>query len=227
MANSSGIHHQDGKNVSSSSNGADPIGGNSVLESSRTALKHNPGISTNWSLDEQAILDAALLKRRPSDSAITFYAKIATELPNKTVRDVALRCRWMTVEKKENSKRRKDENLARKGKDKKERVSDPKTSQFTASPFVPPYATPMMSTDSDEGIPSKAISGVARELLEQNGKVMKQISANLSIMQLHENLVLLAETRDNILKLMNDIHLNRDVPQYRHQTSVLNKIDSF
>lgn len=35
--------------------------------------------------------------RHASESSIIRYAKIAMSLPNKTVRDVALRCRWMTV----------------------------------------------------------------------------------------------------------------------------------
>ena len=35
--------------------------------------------------------------RYSSDSNIIRYAKIAMQLQNKTVRDVALRCRWMSV----------------------------------------------------------------------------------------------------------------------------------
>ena len=31
------------------------------------------------------------------ETNVVRYAKIALQLPNKTVRDVALRCRWMTV----------------------------------------------------------------------------------------------------------------------------------
>ncbi|CAN0858010.1 hypothetical protein LINGRAHAP2_LOCUS7037 [Linum grandiflorum] len=55
--------------------------------------------------------------RYASESNIIRYAKIAMQLQSKTVRDVALRCRWMT--KKEFSKRRKEDNLSRKSKDKK------------------------------------------------------------------------------------------------------------
>jgi hypothetical protein len=39
------------------------------------------------------------------------------KMKDKTVRDVALRCRWMT--KKENGKRRKEDHSSRKSKDKK------------------------------------------------------------------------------------------------------------
>ncbi|KAL0413769.1 UNVERIFIED_CONTAM: hypothetical protein Sradi_1578600 [Sesamum radiatum] len=60
--------------------------------------------------------------RYASESNIIRYAKIAVQLKNKTVRDVALRCRWMT--KKEISKRRKEDFSARKCKDRKEKVVD-------------------------------------------------------------------------------------------------------
>jgi hypothetical protein len=35
--------------------------------------------------------------RYAMETNVVRYAKIALQLPNKTVRDVALRCRWMTV----------------------------------------------------------------------------------------------------------------------------------
>ncbi|XP_017974957.1 PREDICTED: uncharacterized protein LOC18602424 isoform X3 [Theobroma cacao] len=137
------------------------------------------------------------------------------QLQNKTVRDVALRCRWMT--KKENSKRRKEEhNLARKSKDKKERVADPSTkpAHFAARPNVPPYAPPMIPMDYDDGIPYKAIGGATGELLERNAQAFNQISANLAAFQIQENVGLLCQTRDNIFKIMNDLN---DMPDIMKQ----------
>ncbi|KAF7824258.1 uncharacterized protein G2W53_022402 [Senna tora] len=232
MANPSG-NHQEQTHVSSSFNGvsggANPTNGNSVPESSSAAvaMKHNPGISLDWTPDEQAILEEGLakialnscflsypfelfdmsLERFTSESNILRYAKIALQLQNKTVRDVALRVRWMN--KKENSKRRKDD-LTRKSKDKKlnlinprptnntrerkastgdttatlkERVSDPsaKTSHFATRPNVSPYAPPMIMMDNDDGISYKGPTG---ELLEQNAQALNQISANLAAFQL-------------------------------------------
>ncbi|XP_075661951.1 uncharacterized protein LOC142631625 isoform X2 [Castanea sativa] len=182
--------------------------GAAAPESSASAMKHNPGISLDWTSDEQAILDDGLAKF-PSESNIIRYAKIAMLLQNKTVRDVALRCRWMT--KKENSKRRKeDHNLTRKNKDKKERVNDPsaKPSHFAARPNVPPYAPPMIPVDNDDGISFKG------ELLEQNAQALNQISANLQALQIPENINLLCQTRDNIHKIMNDLN---DTPEVMKQ----------
>ncbi|KAK4566580.1 hypothetical protein RGQ29_002735 [Quercus rubra] len=161
-----------------------------------------PGISLDWTSEAQAILDDGLAKF-PSESNIIRYAKIAMLLQNKTVRDVALRCRWMT--KKENSKRRKeDHNLTRKNKDKKERQR----------PNVPPYAPPMIPVDNDDGISFQAIGGPTGELLEQNAQALNQISANLQALQIPENINLLCQTRDNIHKIMNDLN---DTPEVMKQ----------
>ncbi|MBA0590150.1 hypothetical protein Gorai_018867 [Gossypium raimondii] len=87
------------------------------LADTQAALRHNPGISINWTPDEQSILED-LLAKYASDSTIVRYAKIAMRLKDKTVRDVALRCRWMT--KKENGKRRKEDHIStRKSKDRR------------------------------------------------------------------------------------------------------------
>ncbi|KAL5543205.1 hypothetical protein UlMin_010915 [Ulmus minor] len=205
MANPSGNHQE-----SSSFNGGNPTNGNSAPASApensggAVAMKHNPGISMDWSADEQAILEDGLAKYS-AESAIIRYAKIAMQLQNKTVRDVALRCRWMT--KKENSKRRKEEHsLSRKSKDKKERVTDAtaKSSHYAARSNAPPYAPPMIPADNDDGISFKAIGGPTGELLEQNAQVLNQISANIASFQIQDNINLLCQTRDNILKIMNE-----------------------
>lgn len=215
MANPSG-NHQEPSHPSSSFNAAN---GNSAAPASAPessgaasmAMKHNPGISMDWTADEQAILEDGLSKFS-SESSIIRYAKIAMQLQNKTVRDVALRCRWMT--KKENSKRRKEEhNLSRKSKDKKERVTDSsaKSSQYSARANIPPYAPPGIPVDGDDGIPFKAIGGATADLLEQNVQVLNQISANIASFQFQENINLFCQTRDNILKIMNELLDKPDV----------------
>ncbi|KAK6914521.1 Protein of unknown function DUF3755 [Dillenia turbinata] len=179
-----------------------------------SAMKHNPGISTDWTLEEQSILEEGLSKYA-TETTIIRYAKIALQLQNKTVRDVALRCRWMS--KKENSKRRKDDhNLARKNKDKKERVSDPSAKSFhlAARPNVPPYAMPMIPMDNDDGISYKAIGGTTGQLLEQNAQAFNQISANLASYQIQDNINLFCQARDNIFAIINSLN---DIPEIMKQ----------
>ncbi|CAL0324060.1 unnamed protein product [Lupinus luteus] len=201
MANPSGNNNN---NNQEQNQHVSSFNGNSASDTS-LAMKHNPGISLDWNTEEQAIVEEGLAKYA-SASNIVRYAKIALQLQNKTVRDVALRVRWMN--KKENSKRRKDDhNLTRKSKDKKERVSDPaaKPSPFAARSNVPSYAPlPMIAMDNDDGISYTAIGGSTGELLEQNAQALNQISANLSAFHIQENLNLFCQTRDNILKIMND-----------------------
>nr|KJB42533.1 hypothetical protein B456_007G162200 [Gossypium raimondii] len=128
------------------------------LADTQAALRHNPGISINWTPDEQSILED-LLAKYASDSTIVRYAKIAMRLKDKTVRDVALRCRWMT--KKENGKRRKEDHIStRKSKDRRERSTDSlakSTSVLTARPNGPSHVPPITQMDNDDGIPYKGL----------------------------------------------------------------------
>ncbi|XAR71099.1 hypothetical protein NMG60_11028209 [Bertholletia excelsa] len=213
MANPSGTHQEPTQpsHAASSSFNGNSINGQlvpvPVPENSAAVptLKHNPGLSTEWTAEEQSILEEGLTKYA-SDSSIIRYAKIAIQLQNKTVRDVAFRCRWMS--KKENSKKRKDEhNLARKSKDKKEKVTDPfaKSSQISARPGFPRYSQQMITTDNDDGVSYHAIGGDTGQLLEQNALAFEQISKNFSSHQIHDNISLLCQARDNILNLLNNL----------------------
>ncbi|KAJ0091913.1 hypothetical protein Patl1_26505 [Pistacia atlantica] len=198
MANPPGTH-QEHSNPSSAFNGTNA---NLVVhERAACGLKHNPGISMDWTAEEHAILEEGI-QTYTSESSLTSYAKIAVHLPNKTIRDVALRCRWMT--KKENNKRRK-EDITKRTRDRKERVIDPsaKLGPFAVRPNVHSYAPPTMSTDYDESISYLAVPGPMGEILEQNAKSFKQISANLSALQYRENIRLFCQTRENIFKLLN------------------------
>ncbi|TYJ27328.1 hypothetical protein E1A91_A07G178700v1 [Gossypium mustelinum] len=171
-----------GVSVNSNSSGGNTSA--AVSADTKSALRHNPGISVDWTSDEQSMLED-LLAKYASDSTIVRYAKIAMQLKDKTVRDVALRCRWMT--KKENGKRRKDDhNTARKNKDRREKGTDSSaksTSHLPTRPNGPSYAPPVIPMDNDDGIPYKAIGGVTGDLLEQTAQMFNQISANFSSFQ--------------------------------------------
>ncbi|AEE74564.1 Homeobox-like domain superfamily [Arabidopsis suecica] len=194
-------------------------GGNTgaAADNSQTigALRHNPGISTDWTLEEQSLLEDLLVKYATEPSVFR-YAKIAMKMKDKTVRDVALRCRWMT--KKENGKRRKEDHSSRKSKDKKqEKATDSSaksSSHLNVHPNGPSYAPPMMPIDTDDGISYKAIGGVSGDLLEQNAQMFNQLSTNFSAFQLHENVNILCKARDNILAILNDLN---DMPEVMKQ----------
>ncbi|KAG6403523.1 hypothetical protein SASPL_135747 [Salvia splendens] len=187
---------------------------NSAVEPNQRGLRHNPGLSLDWTTEEQSKLED-LLAKYASETTVARYALIAQALRDKTVRDVALRCRWMS--KKENGKRRKDDNgSSRKNKDKKDKVSDtlPKSSQVANLTNGPAYAQSVMSVDSDDGIPFSAIGGAAGQLLENNAQALDQISTNFSACKIHENINLFCLARANIVSILNDLD---DMPESMKQ----------
>ncbi|KAF8082065.1 hypothetical protein N665_0850s0016 [Sinapis alba] len=197
-------------------NSEDNGGGITKVDNSETisALRHNPGISVDWTHDEQSLLED-LLAKYDSEPTIVRYAKIAMKMKDKTVRDVALRCRWMT--KKENGKRRKEDHSSRKSKDKKEKTTDSSaksTSHLNVHHNGPSYALPMLPIETDDGISYKAIGGVSGDLLEQNAQMFNQVSSNFSAYQIHENVNILCKARDNILAILNDLN---DMPEVMKQ----------
>lgn len=204
MASSSGtykegINKQAHNSVSSSYNGGSVHG-----EWGVPTFQHQQTISMDWTPEEQVLLEEGLAKYA-TESNIIRYAKIAVQLKNKTVRDVALRCRWMT--KKEISKRRKEDFNARKSKDRKEKFieSSAKPSRLSIQ-SGPSQAPGMVANCNDDNISYNDINGATRQLLQQNAWVFKQISTNLSTHQMHENIGLLSQARDNIFKILTNMN---------------------
>jgi len=170
------------------------------------SLKHDSGLATEWSAEEQSLLEEALNKHVGQTNSLVKYIKIAAQLNEKTVRDVALRVRWMT--KKENGKRRKDEaqNATKKTKDKKDKA-ETTSKPMPSSNIVPRTPMPMYSTpppiDNDDGISNDAIGGASGQLLQENVQVIAQIRSNLASMKMQENTDLLVRFRDNIYAILN------------------------
>ncbi|KAG5567144.1 hypothetical protein RHGRI_002643 [Rhododendron griersonianum] len=193
------------------SNGCSVPHDNAVVGPTQAALRHNPGLAVEWTADEQSLLEE-LLTTFASEHNIVRYAKVAMQLKDKTVRDVALRCRWLT--KKENGKRRKeDHNSSRKNKDRKEKVTDPlskSVSHAVNRTNGPPYAQSMLSMENDDGISFTDIGGLTGQLLEENAQALDQIYANFASFKMHENANLFCQARNNILAILNDMN---DMPE--------------
>ncbi|XP_042014055.1 uncharacterized protein LOC121762283 isoform X2 [Salvia splendens] len=154
-------------------------------------FKHQKTISMNWTTEEHALLVDYLAQ----DSTVFGYANIALLLKSKTVRDVALRCRWMA--KKEISKRRKDDLNVRKSKERKEH-STVKPSRLSIQSDAS-QAPGMISNHSND------LAGATKQLLQQNALALKQISKNLSTHQIRQNIGLLSQARDNIFKILSNL----------------------
>ncbi|KAJ4874547.1 hypothetical protein Rs2_39565 [Raphanus sativus] len=162
-----------------------------------SGLKLDTSLASEWSTEEQLKLEVGLEKYKDKPS-IMKYIKIAATLPDKTVRDVALRCRWTT------RKRRKAEEFNY-GK----RISSSKAGLSSSMPSVSmasyPFLMPFTSS-SNKHITSEDLSGHAISLLEQNVRAFSQIRANISSYKVHDNIDLFCQTRNNLITIQNDMN---------------------
>ncbi|KAK8979497.1 hypothetical protein V6N11_073494 [Hibiscus sabdariffa] len=179
----------------------------SFLLDSVAGLKSDAGLAAEWSVDEQYILEGGLEKYK-EEPKILKYIKIAATLPDKTVRDVALRCRWMQ------RKRRKHEehNSGKKVNNRKDKLLESSSKMNMASSLpqtVAAYPRMMHHLDQNEKRPSEGICGTTIHLLKQNAQTLSQITSNLSAYKLQDNIDLFCHVRNNITAMLNNM---RDTP---------------
>ncbi|KAJ8423257.1 hypothetical protein Cgig2_023658 [Carnegiea gigantea] len=96
-SNSGNLMFCENSNIISTSSPGTTAAGNSsdaLLLNSVPGLKHDAELAVEWTEEEQFKLEEGLVKFKEEPS-IMRYIKIAATLRDKTVRDVALRCRWM------------------------------------------------------------------------------------------------------------------------------------
>ncbi|MCD7457345.1 hypothetical protein HAX54_034895 [Datura stramonium] len=164
-------------------------------------LKHDTGLAVEWTVEEQYILDEGLIKFA-NEPRIMKYIKIAATLRDKNVRDVALRCRWIT------RKRRKQEDysLGKKMKDRKDKLAEisSKSSASTSLMSLAPYSLSMNHHGHGDILPPGALLGT-RRLLEENNQALNKISANLSTFKLQDNVDLFFQTKNNLTAILNNM----------------------
>ncbi|KAJ6983880.1 hypothetical protein NC653_026639 [Populus alba x Populus x berolinensis] len=168
---------------------------------------NSPGGSGSGGIIQAQAGNSSASSSHADEPTILRYIKIAAMLRDKTVRDVALRCRWMM------RKRRKaeDYNMGKMINNRKDKLveSSSKMNMAAALPQnMAAYPLMMHHMDQSEPLPFEGISGMAR-LLDQNAQAFRQISANLSIFKLQDNIDLLCHTRNNITAILNDM---REMP---------------
>ncbi|XP_039043945.1 uncharacterized protein LOC120183287 isoform X2 [Hibiscus syriacus] len=170
-------------------------------------FKHGTGLAVEWSADEQRILEDGLEKYKEEPNFMK-YVKIAAILPDKAVRDVALRCWWM-----QRKRRRSEEpNAGKKVNNRKVNMPTTLPLNMAAFPFM------MYHPDQIERMPSEGISGTILHLLKQNAQVFSQISSNLSSYKLQDNIDLFCYARNNITTILNNM---RAMPGLMSQMSPL------
>ncbi|KAK8714967.1 hypothetical protein V6N13_042311 [Hibiscus sabdariffa] len=195
--------------------------GSSPLLDSVTGLKQDSGVTVEWSVDELYILKDGV-ERYKKEPNILKYIKIAATLPDKTVRDVALRCRWMQfgpspsspkwVIKQRKRKKPEELNVGKKVNNRKDKLVE-SSSKMNIPSSVPQsmsaYSLMTHHLDQNERMPSEGIFGTAMHLLKQNSQVFSQITSNLSAYKLQDNINLFVHAKNNITTMINDM---RDMP---------------
>ncbi|XP_022956928.1 uncharacterized protein LOC111458466 isoform X1 [Cucurbita moschata] len=184
----------------------------SLLLDTVPGLKHDAGLAVEWSVEEQFKLEEGLV-RFADEPSILRYIKIAAMIRDKTVRDVALRCRWMT-----RKRRKPEEHIGKKVTNRKNQfLMDVQDKLVESSlkintpsapgPSMAAYSHMMHNINRNVNSPSEVseISSAAAHLLEQNAQAFSQITANLSMYKLQDNIDLFCRTRNNIIAILNDM----------------------
>lgn len=171
----------------------------------KAALQHNAYLTVEWTPEEQSVVEELLVKYA-SDSKMYCYAQIARQLKDKYLRDVVLRCRWMSEKEKE---KRGKGHISWKNEDKEEKVADsmPKLTHVANRTNGPPNAQAVMSTDTPYGMCYEEIGGPTGQLLEQNALILDQINANFATLKIQENndrLVQIQENNDLLIQVLDN-----------------------
>ncbi|XP_072995881.1 uncharacterized protein [Typha latifolia] len=179
-----------------------------VLLGSTPKYKHVTGTPTDWSPYELAILKEGLI-RYAHEPNIMKYIKIAAMLPTRTIRDVALRCCW--ISNRDTGKRRKpDEHYTgKKLKDMKEKmVSSTPTANChmaSSSSYLAPHSLMMHHSKQNDLVSNEVpvVDSITQHLLNENERLLSQIATNLETLKMQENTDLFLHTSNNITTILN------------------------
>ncbi|KAL1222836.1 hypothetical protein V5N11_022143 [Cardamine amara subsp. amara] len=177
-------------------------GFNPTLDSSTSSvtgiINKEAALVMDWSVEEQYVLENGLAKLK-DEPKISKYVKIAATLPDKTVRDVALRCRWMT-----RKRRKREDNAAKNISNRKVVDTSPELSML--SNVLQQNALYVMNNMCHSTrMPFEGLSDAVMDLLQQNAQAFSQISNNLSACKLQDNIRLFYQARNNISAILTDM----------------------
>ncbi|XP_010935471.1 uncharacterized protein [Elaeis guineensis] len=164
----------------------------SAAGSSSSNVRHDhvhtfkPGTvsGSDWSAQEVAKLNEGLIKYAHEPNFMK-YIKIAAMLPEKTIRDVAMRCRWMS--------------------EKMVASSSTANVRMVPSDNMSPYSLMMHHNVNhhdhfSHGGPT--LDGAIQHLLDENVQMLSQISANLATFKIRENIELFLRARNNFTSIL-------------------------
>ncbi|XP_015635796.1 uncharacterized protein [Oryza sativa Japonica Group] len=163
------------------------------------------GSPSDWNDRELNTLKEGLVRyaREPN---IMKYIKIAAMLPNRTVRDVALRCWWATSK----DRRKKPDGFytGKKIRDMKDKmVASASMANFHLAPAntVTPFSISMQHTNQQCQVPKEevpVVDSATQHLLEENNHLLNQIATNIETFKTGENTDLFFRTNNNFKNIL-------------------------
>uniref|UniRef100_A0A0E0DK13 Myb-like domain-containing protein n=1 Tax=Oryza meridionalis TaxID=40149 RepID=A0A0E0DK13_9ORYZ len=166
------------------------------------------GSPSDWNDRELNTLKEGLVRyvREPN---IMKYIKIAAMLPNRTVRDVALRCWWATSK----DRRKKPDGFytGKKIRDMKpiqdKMVASASMANFHLAPAntVTPFSISMQHTNQQCQVPKEevpVVDSATQHLLEENNHLLNQIATNIETFKMGENTDLFFRTNNNFKSIL-------------------------
>nr|VDD42113.1 unnamed protein product [Brassica oleracea] len=169
-------------------------------------VKPEAALVMDWSPQEQYVLEKGLAKLK-DEPKVSKYVKISAALPDKTVRDVALRCRWMTRKRRkraETSAERSISNIKTMLLHGKVVDTSPELNMLANVPQQNAVYV-MNNMRHSTHIPFEGPSDEVMDLLQQNAQAFSQISYNLSAYKLQDNISLFCQARNNISAILTDM----------------------
>ncbi|KAL6903476.1 hypothetical protein ACP4OV_004289 [Aristida adscensionis] len=167
-------------------------------------LKYGGPLTGDWSLLELQLLKDGL-EKYANERGIMKYIKIAATLPNKTVRDVAMRCQWLG--KKVNTRRRKPEehHSGRKIKERKDKFVEPALWGANHPVQADLRVPALLSHNAQNNLFLSGASEIDRameHLLQENNRLLNKIETNILTFQAQNNIDLFHQARTNINNLL-------------------------
>ncbi|KAJ6837322.1 uncharacterized protein M6B38_272205 [Iris pallida] len=172
--------------------------------------KVEEGLSEVWTLEEQTILNRALIKYACEHGTMK-YIKVASELPRKTVRDVAKRCHRLS-RRHDNAKRpRMQEMFAlNRMKDRKEKMVVP--SLNANIPMVPhgnissyPPMIHQVNQSDQFSFAVPVLDNATQQLMDRNMQILDIISNNLAACKIQENIDLFRLAKEDIETVLHNM----------------------
>ncbi|KAJ8470465.1 hypothetical protein OPV22_024808 [Ensete ventricosum] len=142
---------------------------------------HVTGLPAYWSPDELRLLNIGLVKYA-GKPIVSKYAEIASMLPQKTIRDVALRCQWM--------------------------IDMMVGSSSTATNHIAPNSLPMHQMNIYNRFQSvgPTLDAEMNRLIDENNRCLRAIARNLEGGMLQENISLFLHVRNNFTMIETRIY---------------------